>query len=141
MPILPFVIGHVELPDAAAAAASPRLAIEKITPSVDEGRFAVKRVVVKPSASRPMFSGMAMIPFPRASSGGRRMRTPGRKCRCSWLRTIAGGESLRRAGLAAMNLRWKAGATPSPSSAMSISKKHEARLDLHLELQEGAISS
>ncbi|MDO1584402.1 alpha-1,4-glucan--maltose-1-phosphate maltosyltransferase [Rhizobium oryzicola] len=134
----PFVIGKVELPDAAAAAASPRLAIEKITPSVDEGRFAVKRVVGETVRVEADVFGDGHDPISAS---------------LSW--RAADEDAWTEVPMQLVeNDRWRAEFTPrrigrhefavegwrNPFAIFryELSKKHEARLDLHLELQEGA---
>ncbi|MFP5078031.1 maltotransferase domain-containing protein [Rhizobium sp. YIM 134829] len=123
--------------EATDAAASPRLAIEAVTPSVDEGRFPVKRVVGETVRVEADIFGdghdpLAAALFWRAADEAEWTEVP--------LQLV-------------VNDRWRAEFTPrrmgrhefvveawrNPFAIFryELGKKHEARLDLTLENQEG----
>ena len=123
--------------DATQAAASPRLAIEAVTPSVDEGRFPVKRVVGETVRVEADIFGDGHDPLAAA---------------LFW-RAADEAEWSEVAMQLVVNDRWRAEFTPrrmgrhefvveawrNPFAIFryELGKKHEARLDLTLENQEG----
>lgn len=122
---------------AAEAAASPRIAIEKITPAVDGGRFPVKRVVgdivtVEADIFADGHDLIAAALFFRAEDedGWRETRmalVENDRWRASF--------PLDRNGRHQFYVEaWK---NPFAIYRYELGKKHEARLDLRLELMEG----
>lgn len=131
------VTAALDVPDALTAAQSPRLAIENIMPTVDAGRFPAKRIVGETIVVEADLFGDGHDPisaalFWRAADEAQWAEVPMRK-----------GE----------NDRWQAAFTPrrvgrhefavetwrNPFQIFryEFGKKHEARLDLQLEIQEG----
>ncbi|HEX2148333.1 MAG TPA: maltotransferase domain-containing protein [Pseudorhizobium sp.] len=126
------------LPDLTLAAAAPRLAIEKIAPSVDEGRFSVKRVVGERVRVEADIFGDGHDPLAAA---------------LIW--RAADEEDWQEVRMQLFeNDRWYAEFTPRRMGRheyvveawknlfaifrYEFGKKHDARLDLRLEIQEGA---
>ncbi|MEQ1403448.1 maltotransferase domain-containing protein [Neorhizobium sp. Rsf11] len=131
------VIDAVPVPTAQEAAASPRLAIEKITPSVDDGRFVVKRVVGETVKVEADIFSDGHDPLSAAL-----------------LWRAADDENWHEVRMQLIeNDRWQAEFTPRRMGRHEFAvegwrstfaifryefiKKHEARLDLRLEIQEG----
>lgn len=131
------VTNALSVPDAETAAESPRLTIEDVTPTVDQGRFPAKRIVgdtitVEADVFGDGHDPISASVFWRAADEAEWAEVPMRK-----------GE----------NDRWKAQFTPrrvgrhefaveswrNPFQIFryEFGKKHEARLDLHLEIKEG----
>lgn len=122
---------------AAKAAQSPRLAIEKITPSVDDGRFAVKRVVGESVVVEADVFGDGHDPLSA----------------CVKWRTVDSDDWNEVPMQLVLNDRWRAEfplmrigrhefvvegwRNPFQIFRYEFTKKHEARLDLRLEIQEG----
>ncbi|SMC87481.1 alpha-1,4-glucan--maltose-1-phosphate maltosyltransferase [Rhizobium sp. RU36D] len=122
---------------AAEAAVSPRIAIEKITPSVDGGRFPVKRVVgdiltVEADIFADGHDVLAAALFFRAEDEEtwretRMVLVENDRWRASF--------PLDRNGRYEFSVEaWK---NPFAIYRYELGKKHEARLDLRLELMEG----
>jgi starch synthase (maltosyl-transferring) len=131
------IIGAVSAGDARDAAAKPRLAIEKITPAVDEGRFVVKRVVGETVKVEADIFGDGHDPLAAAL-----------------LYRAADDEAWQEAPMQLIvNDRWhgefplkrlgrheyavEAWRNPFQIFRYEFTKKHEAGLDLRLEIQEG----
>ncbi len=126
------------LPDLKVAAAAPRLAIENITPAVDDGRFAVKRVVGETIRVEADIFGDGHDPLAAALLWRAADETEWQEVRMQLFE----------------NDRWQAEFTPRRMGRheyaieawknlfaifrYELVKKHDARLDLKLELQEGA---
>ncbi len=124
-------------PDVMEAAGAPRLAIEAITPSVDDGRFPVKRIVGETVTVEADLFGDGHDPISAALL----------------FRAADEAEWTELAMRLVENDRWRAEFTPRRMGRYEfaietwrnpfqifryeLSKKHEARLDLKLELQEG----
>ena len=131
------IVDAVEVPEAARAASTPRLAIEKITPSVDDGRFMVKRVVGEVVTVEADIFGdghdpLAAVLLFRAADdeqwNEQRMQLVGND---RWQASFP----LKRLGRHEFAVEaWR---NPFQIYRYELSKKHEARLDLRLELQEG----
>ncbi len=132
-PILP----TADIEPAAKAALSPRLAIEKVTPAVDDGRFVVKRVVGETVIVEADVFGDGHDPLSAAL-----------------LWRTADSEDWNEVPMAlVLNDRWRAEfplkrmgrheflvegwRNPFQIFRYEFTKKHEARLDLRLEIQEG----
>ncbi|MCF6368180.1 maltotransferase domain-containing protein [Rhizobium halophilum] len=126
------------LQDLTLAAAAPRLAIEKITPAVDQGRFSVKRVVGETVRVEADIFGDGHDPLSAAL-----------------LWRAADEEEWQEVRMQLIeNDRWYAEFTPRRMGRHEYAieawknqfaifryefvKKHDARLDLKLEIQEGA---
>lgn len=132
------IAGVLTVPDATEAAASPRLAIENISPTVDAGRFPIKRVVGETITVQADLFGDGHDPI----SASLFWRAADEEV---W------SEVPMRMGL---NDRWQAEFTPRRMGRHEFAvetwrnpfqifryefgKKHEARLDLKLEIIEGA---
>jgi starch synthase (maltosyl-transferring) len=131
------IVGSGAATDAPAAAATPRLAIEKITPSVDEGRFPVKSIVgdrirVEADIFGDGHDPLAAVLLWRPADTEAWTEVP--------MQLV-------------VNDRWRADFTPTrlgrhefaieawrnPFAIFryELGKKHEAQLDLTLEIQEG----
>lgn len=122
---------------ASDAAAAPRLAIENIQPSVDEGRFPIKRIVgdritveadIFGDGHDPLSAAVLWRPCDRDDWSEIRMELVEND---RW----RGEFSLSRLGRHEFVVEaWR---NPFAIFHYELSKKHEARLDLKLELQEG----
>jgi starch synthase (maltosyl-transferring) len=119
------------------AAASPRLAIEKITPCVDDGRFVVKKVVGEVVKVEADIFGDGHDPISaalvwRAADESDWTEVPMQLViNDRWQAEFA----LKRMGRHEFAVEtWK---NPFQIFRYELSKKNEARLDLRLELQEG----
>ncbi|OLP62472.1 alpha-amylase [Xaviernesmea oryzae] len=122
---------------AAEAAATPRIAIEKIAPQVDDGRFPVKRVVgdivtVEADIFADGHDALAAAVFFRAEDEE------------SWRETrmvLVENDRWRTSFPLDRNGRYlfavEAWKNPFAIYRYELGKKHEARLDLRLELMEG----
>lgn len=131
------ITGAVKVQTPAQAAASPRLAIEKITPAVDDGRFMVKRVVgetVKVEAD--IFADghdlLSAVLLWRAADESAWNEVPMQLVvNDRWQAEFP----LKRLGRHEFAIEaWK---NPFQIFRYEFTKKHEARLDLRLEIQEG----
>jgi starch synthase (maltosyl-transferring) len=133
----PAIVDAVAVPDVMEAAASARLAIEKITPSVDDGRFPVKRVVGSTVEVEADIFGDGHDPisaslFYRAADEAEWTEVPMRMVVNDRWR---GDFPLRRMGRYEFAVEsWR---NPFAIYRYELSKKHEARLDLTLETIEG----
>lgn len=131
------IVDAVPVPSANDAAATPRLAIEKITPTVDEGRFVVKRVVGEMLQVEADIFGDGHDPLAAAL-----------------LYRCADDEDWQEVPMQlVLNDRWRAEfplkrmgrhefavegwKNPFQIFRYEFTKKHEAGLDLRLEIQEG----
>jgi starch synthase (maltosyl-transferring) len=119
------------------AAASPRLAIEKITPTVDDGRFVVKRVVGETVKVEADIFGDGHDPLAaallwRAADEAEWTEVPMQLViNDRWTSEF----TLKRMGRHEFAIEaWR---NPFAIFRYELTKKHEARLDLHLEIQEG----
>jgi starch synthase (maltosyl-transferring) len=131
------ILDAVPVASAAEAAASARLAIEKITPAVDDGRFVVKRVVgetVKVEADifgdghDPLAAVLMWRAADEADWQEERMQLV---VNDRWSAEF----TLRRMGRHEFAIEaWR---NPFQIFRYELMKKNEARLDLRLELQEG----
>ncbi len=135
--VSPAIVDSVAVPDVMEAAASPRLAIEKITPSVDDGRFPVKRVVGSTVEVEADVFGDGHDPisaslFYRAADETTWNEMPMRHVvNDRWRAEFP----LRRMGRYEFAVEsWR---NPFAIFRYELSKKHEARLDLTLETIEG----
>ncbi|MBB6507533.1 starch synthase (maltosyl-transferring) [Rhizobium soli] len=131
------IIEAVPVSTAAEAAATPRLAIEKITPSVDDGRFVVKRVVGETVKVEADVFGDGHDPLSasvmwRAADDEQWTEVPMTLVTNDrW----AADFPLKRMGRHEFAIEaWK---NPFQIFRYEFTKKHEARLDLRLEIQEG----
>lgn len=133
------VVNALAVPEAVKAAANPRLAIESISPTVDEGRFPIKRVLGETIIVEADLFGDGHDPISAAL-----------------LWRAADEEGWTEVAMRPMpNDRWQAEFTPrrmgrhefavetwrNPFQIFryELGKKHEARLDLRLEIQEGLL--
>ncbi|AXV14607.1 DUF3416 domain-containing protein [Neorhizobium sp. SOG26] len=131
------IVNAVAVPSASEAAATPRLAIEKVTPAVDDGRFMVKRVVgdiVKVEAD--IFADghdplAAALRWRAADETGWQEVPMQLILNDRWQAEFP----LKRLGRHEFVVEaWK---NPFQIFRYEFGKKHEARLDLRLEIQEG----
>ncbi|NRP75925.1 Alpha-1,4-glucan:maltose-1-phosphate maltosyltransferase 1 [Ensifer psoraleae] len=119
------------------AAAQPRLAIENISPSVDEGRYPVKRVVgelvtVEADIFGDGHDPLAAALFWREADAADWHQTPMELVENDRWR---GHFPLKRLGRHEFAVQaWR---NPFAIFRYELSKKHEARLNLKLELEEG----
>jgi starch synthase (maltosyl-transferring) len=131
------IVCAVAVPAAGDAAATPRLAIEKITPAVDEGRFVVKRVVGEALKVEADIFGDGHDPLSaallfRAADDVDWQEVP--------MQLVANDRwkaefPLKRMGRYEFAVEgWK---NPFQIFRYEFTKKHEAGLDLRLEIQEG----
>ncbi|WP_165218880.1 alpha-1,4-glucan--maltose-1-phosphate maltosyltransferase [Affinirhizobium pseudoryzae] len=133
----PAIRDAVPAEDVMEAAASPRLAIEAITPAVDDGRFPVKRIVGETVTVEADVFGDGHDPISaalvfRAADEADWTEVPMRLIENDRWR---GEFTPRRMGRYEFAVEtWR---NPFQIFRYELSKKHEARLDLKLELQEG----
>ncbi len=127
----------VPVSDATDAAAAPRLAIEKITPIVDDGRFVVKRVVGETVKVEADVFGDGHDPLSAVLLWRAADETEWQETRMQpvvndrWSAEF----TLRRMGRHEFAVEaWR---NPYQIFRYELTKKHDARLDLRLELQEG----
>ncbi|PKA42803.1 DUF3416 domain-containing protein (plasmid) [Rhizobium sullae] len=131
------IIDAVAVPAVSEAAASARLAIEKITPAVDEGRFVVKRVVgevIKVEADifgdghDPLSAALLWRPADQSGWNETRMElVENDRWRAEFVAKRLGRHEF-------VVEAWR---NPFQIYRYELVKKHEARLDLRLEIQEG----
>lgn len=131
------IIDAFAVPAASEAAASARLAIEKITPAVDEGRFVVKRVVgetIKVEADifgdghDPLSAALLWRPADQSGWNEVRMElVENDRWRAEFVTKRLGRHEF-------VVEAWR---NPFQIYRYELVKKHEARLDLRLEIQEG----
>jgi starch synthase (maltosyl-transferring) len=131
------ITGAVPVSSVTEAAASPRLAIEKITPSVDEGRFVVKRVVGETVKVEADIFGDGHDPLAaallfRAADDDNWHEVPMQLVlNDRWQAEFP----LKRLGRHEFAVEaWR---NPFQIFRYEFTKKHEAGLDLRLEIQEG----
>ncbi|MFB9948377.1 maltotransferase domain-containing protein [Rhizobium puerariae] len=131
------VVGAVAVPDVREAAAGSRLAIEKVAPAVDDGRFVVKRVVgetvkVEADIFADGHDPLSAALFWRAADEASWNETPMQLVENDrWQAEFP----LKRLGRHEFVVEgWK---NPFQIFRYEFIKKHEARLDLRLEIQEG----
>jgi starch synthase (maltosyl-transferring) len=122
---------------AATAAASPRLAIEKVTPAVDEGRFPVKRIVgdtvrVEADIFGDGHDPIAAVLLWREADATQWNELPMQfVVNDHWQADF----TLKRMGRHEFTVEaWR---NPFAIYRYELDKKHEAGLDLTLEIQEG----
>ncbi|MBT9370937.1 maltotransferase domain-containing protein [Rhizobium sp. CSW-27] len=133
----PAIRDAVPAQDVMEAAASPRLAIEAITPSVDDGRFPVKRIVGETVTVEADLFGDGHDPISaalvfRAADEAHWTEVPMRLVENDRWRADFTPRRMGRYEFAVETWR-----NPFQIFRYELSKKHEARLDLTLELQEG----
>ncbi|MCO5730215.1 maltotransferase domain-containing protein [Rhizobium sp. SSA_523] len=133
----PAIENAVPAIDVMEAAASPRLAIEAIEPSVDEGRFPVKRVVGDTVVVEADIFGDGHDPisaalFWRAADEDAWTEVPMRLVENDRWRAEFTPRRMGRHEYAVETWR-----NPFQIFRYEFGKKHEARLDLTLEIQEG----
>ncbi|MFD1744131.1 alpha-1,4-glucan--maltose-1-phosphate maltosyltransferase [Rhizobium helianthi] len=135
----PVITGAVEVSDAATAAAGARLAIENITPCVDGGRFPVKRIVGETVVVEADLFGDGHDPisaalFWHAADEEAWEEVPMRMVENDrWTAEF----TPRRMGRHEFAIEtWR---NPFQIFRYEFGKKHDARLDLNLEIQEGIL--
>ena len=116
----------------------PRFLVEDIYPSVDGGRYPIKRIAGEPIEVWADLLREGPRPTGRraAVAEGIRDRLAAR-ADAAWPETTAGTANSRRPSPAATCSRSKPGPTSSPPGAKQLLLKREAGLDLTLEAQEG----
>jgi starch synthase (maltosyl-transferring) len=125
------------LPDLAIAATAPRLTIEKITPAVDDGRFAVKKVVGEPIRVEADIFGDGHDPLAAALLWRAADEDEWHEVRMQHFENDRwrGEFTPRRMGRHEYAIEaWR---NPFAIFRYEFTKKHDARLDLKLEIQEG----
>ena len=135
--VSPAITNAVPASDVMEAAASPRLAIEAVTPSVDDGRFPVKRIVGDTVTVEADIFGDGHDPisaalFWRAVDEDSWCEVPMRLVENDRWRADFTPRRLGRHEFAVETWR-----NPFQIFRYEFAKKHEARLDLNLEIQEG----
>lgn len=135
----PAITGAVDIYNAATAAGTPRLAIENISPCVDGGRFPVKRVVGETVVVEADLFGDGHDPisgalFWRAADENAWTEVPMRLVENDrWTAEF----TPRRMGRHEFAIEtWR---NPFQIFRYEFGKKHDARLDLNLEIQEGLL--
>nr|CAD6411431.1 hypothetical protein REQ54_00876 [Rhizobium sp. Q54] len=131
------ILSASPLPDIDIAAAAPRLAIEKITPSVDEGRFTVKRVVGETVRVEADIFGDGHDPLAAVLLWRAADEDEWQEVRMQLFENDRwrGEFTPRRMGRHEFAIEaWR---NPFAIFRYEFTKKHDARLDLTLEIQEG----
>ena len=131
------IVDAVSVPTAGEAAATPRLAIEKITPAVDDGRFMVKRVVGETVVVEADVFGDGHDPLSASLLWRAADESQWQEARMSLIANDRWQAEfpLKRLGRHEFAIEgWK---NPFQIFRYELTKKHEARLDLRLEIQEG----
>jgi starch synthase (maltosyl-transferring) len=131
------IVDAVSVGTAEEAAASPRLAIEKITPSVDDGRFPVKRVVGETIKVEADIFGDGHDPLSAALLWRAADEADWTEVRMQLISNDRWNAefTLKRMGRHEFAIEtWR---NPYQIFRYELTKKHEARLDLRLEIQEG----
>ena len=125
------------LPDLTAAAAAPRLAIEKITPAVDEGRFAVKRVVGDTIRVEADIFGDGHDPLSAALLWRAADQDEWQEVRMQLFENDRWQAEFTPRRMGRHEYAVEAWRNPFAIFRYELTKKHDARLDLRLEIQEG----
>lgn len=131
------IIDAVPVPTADQAAASPRLAIEKITPSVDDGRFVVKRVVGETVKVEADIFGDGHDPISAALLWRAADETGWNEVRMQLIENDRWQAEFTPRRLGRHEFVVEGWRNPFAIFRYEFTKKHEARLDLRLEIQEG----
>ncbi len=131
--------GVLNVADAAEAAQSPRLAIENITPTVDGGRFPIKRIAGETITVEADLFGDGHDPisaalFWRAADEESWTEVPMRLVLNDRWQAEFAPQRMGRHEFAVETWR-----NPFQIFRYEFGKKHEARLDLKLEIQEGIL--
>lgn len=125
------------LPYLSVAATAPRLAIEKITPTVDDGRFAIKRVVGETIRVEADIFGDGHDPLAAVLLWREGDHEEWHETRMQLFENDRwrGEFTPRRMGRHEFAVEtWR---NPYAIFRYEFTKKHDARLDLRLEIQEG----
>ncbi|RWX77204.1 DUF3416 domain-containing protein [Neorhizobium lilium] len=131
------IVDAVPAGDAADAAASPRLAIEKITPAVDEGRFVVKRVVGETVKVEADIFGDGHDPLSAALLWRAADETEWQETRMQLVVNDRWSAEFTLRRLGRHEYAVEAWRNPFQIFRYELTKKNEARLDLRLEILEG----
>jgi starch synthase (maltosyl-transferring) len=119
------------------ATASPRLAIERIEPSVDDGRFPVKRIVGQVVKVEADIFGDGHDPLSAALFWRPGDSDQWNEVRMELIENDRWHAEFPLSRLGRHEFVIEAWRNPFAIFRYELSKKHEARLDLKLELQEG----
>ncbi|MCJ8518470.1 starch synthase (maltosyl-transferring) [Pseudorhizobium tarimense] len=125
------------LPDLAAAAEAPRLAIDKITPSVDEGRFSVKRVVGDTIRVEADIFGDGHDPLAAVLLWRAADEEEWQEVRMQLFENDRWQAEFTPRRMGRHEYAVEAWRNPFAIFRYEFVKKHDARLDLKLEIQEG----
>ena len=125
------------LPDLALAAAAPRLAIEKIAPAVDEGRFPVKRVVGETIRVEADIFGDGHDPLTAALLWRAVDEQDWHEVRMQLFENDRWQAEFTPRRIGRHEYAIEAWRNPFAIFRYEFTKKHDARLDLKLEIQEG----
>lgn len=133
------ITGVLNVAEAAEAARSPRLAIENITPTVDGGRFPIKRIAGETITVEADLFGDGHDPisaalFWRAADEESWTEVPMRLVLNDRWQAEFAPQRMGRHEFAVETWR-----NPFQIFRYEFGKKHEARLDLKLEIQEGIL--
>ncbi|MEZ2126893.1 MULTISPECIES: maltotransferase domain-containing protein [unclassified Sinorhizobium] len=131
------IIDAVAVPDVNTAAASARLAIEKITPAVDDGRFVVKRVVGETVKVEADIFGDGHDPLSAALFWRAADDSSWNEARMELVENDRWRGEFTPKRLGRHEFAVEAWRNPFQIFRYEFTKKHEARLDLRLEIQEG----
>ncbi|CAN7194320.1 maltotransferase domain-containing protein [Neorhizobium sp. LjRoot104] len=131
------IVDAVPVPTIDKATASPRLAIEKITPSVDDGRFVVKRVVGETVTVEADIFGDGHDPLAAALKWRAADETEWNEERMQLVLNDRWSAEFTLKRMGRHEFLIEAWRNPFAIFRYEFVKKHEARLDLRLEIQEG----
>ena len=131
------ILSASSLPNLAVAAAAPRLAIEKITPSVDEGRFVVKRVVGETVRVEADIFGDGHDPLAAVLLWRPADEDEWQEVRMQLFENDRWRAEFTPRRMGRHEFAIEAWRNPFAIFRYEFTKKHDARLDLKLEIQEG----
>ena len=131
------VISRSPLPDLAVASAAPRLAIEHITPSVDDGRFVVKRVVGEAVRVEADIFGDGHDPLAAVLLWRAGDEDDWQEVRMQLFENDRWRAEFTPLRMGRHEFAIEAWRNPFAIFRYEFTKKHDARLDLKLEIQEG----
>ena len=131
------IVDAVRVPSVDEAAASARLAIENITPAVDQGRFVVKRIVGETVRVEADIFGDGHDPLSAALLWRPADETNWNEARMQLIENDRWHAEFTPKRMGRHEFMIEGWRNPFAIFRYEFSKKHEARLDLRLEIQEG----
>lgn len=131
------IVDAVRVPSVDEAAASARLAIENITPSVDQGRFVVKRIVGETVKVEADIFGDGHDPLSAALLWRPADETKWNEVRMQLIENDRWHAEFTPKRVGRHEFMVEGWRNPFAIFRYEFTKKHEARLDLRLEIQEG----